>query len=156
MIAKFNYLDENHDGKISLGELQEYHREFDAAYDARHVEAEFRRLDYDGNGEIKLAEYLKANGIDLGKGDEELDREREAELEREARVLAEGVTAVEIVPDGSEAVEIGATAEARDVCVDTEVVAVAAVDEARGDVPVVAEAVVADLARFGGGVGVAI
>lgn len=117
-------LDENHDGNITLAELKEYHRQFDPNMDIDEVTKEFGRLDIDGNGEIRLSEYLVANGIDVKKSAAELEASRIAELEREARDVARGVTAVEILPGGSEAAEINVHVEARTTvyAADTDVV----------------------------------
>lgn len=140
-------LDENHDGNITLAELEEYHRQFDPNMDMEEVTKEFSRLDVDGNGQIRLSEYLLANGIDVNKSAAELEVARRAELQREARNLARGVTAVEILPDGSEAAEINVRAEARDTfyVADADVVqaTVAGTNAYDDDVPctVVAEAV---------------
>lgn len=113
IIERFNYLDENHDGKISLEELLSYHEAFDADFDAAAVSAEFKRLDSNDDGAVDLAEYMTSLGIEIAGID--LERRRKDELAHEAQVIAQGVTAVEIVPDGSEAQEVGVRAEVRDV-----------------------------------------
>ncbi|KAJ1457937.1 hypothetical protein M885DRAFT_514457 [Pelagophyceae sp. CCMP2097] len=112
LISDFNYLDVDHDGWVSFKELEGYHREFDTAYDAAAVHAEFDRLDKNGDGSVQLIEYLEARGVDVaGLRAAALDDRRLRELRAERDALA-GTMAVEIVPDGSECAEVGVSAEA--------------------------------------------
>lgn len=113
LIEKFNYCDTNHDGTVSLEELQEVIKALDPEYDAAQTEADFNRMDANGNGKISLDEFLKFEGIDISKfKDDDLEAIRQTELANEQAALARGVAAVEIAPNGEEASACAAAVEA--------------------------------------------
>ena len=111
MVEKFNYVDANHDGSISIDELKEVYKMFDPEYDEAKVAADFEKFDADHNGKVSMAEFLRAEGIDVSKFDAaELEQARVDELEAEQEALRQGVAAVEIVPGGMESQEVGVEA----------------------------------------------
>tara|TARA_B100000405_G_scaffold193973_1_gene135940 strand:+ start:339 stop:848 length:510 start_codon:yes stop_codon:yes gene_type:complete len=104
LLEKFVYIDKDGDGAISLEELQEVYQMFDPNYDADAVATEFVQMDSDDDGSITIAEFLKAQGIDTSNvAEADLERARSEEVKAEEEALRQGVAAVEIVPDGSEA-----------------------------------------------------
>ena len=104
LLEKFVYIDKDGDGAISLEELQEVYQMFDPNYDADAVATEFVLMDSDDDGSITIAEFLKAQGIDTSNvAEADLERARSDEVKAEEEALRQGVAAVEIVPDGSEA-----------------------------------------------------
>lgn len=143
MVEKFNYIDVNHDGAISVEELQEVYSMFDPDYDPKKVVAAFEQMDQNHNGKVSMEEFLKAEGIDVSKFKaEELEKARLDEIAQEEAALAQGVAAVEIVPDGQESATCVATVEG--TYADGSGVAVAAVAACvavDGDQPVAGEAV---------------
>ena len=114
MIERFCYLDENNDGTISLEELKLEHRNFDGdAYDEAAIDAEFKKLDANHDGSVSLVEYLTSRGVDLKSFKaEHAERQRQAVLAEQALIREQGVSAVEIIPDGQEAATCQAVAEA--------------------------------------------
>ena len=114
MIERFCYLDENNDGTISLEELKLEHRNFDGdAYDEAAIDAEFAKLDANHDGSVSLVEYLSSRGVDLKSFKaEHAERQRQAVLAEQALIREQGVSAVEIIPDGQEAATCQAVAEA--------------------------------------------
>ncbi|CAH0368298.1 unnamed protein product [Pelagomonas calceolata] len=134
LLEKFVYIDKDGDGAISLEELQEVYQMFDPNYDADAVATEFVQMDSDDDGSITIAEFLKAQGIDTSNvAEADLERARSEEVKAEEEALRQGVAAVEIVPDGSEAQACVAAVEGSYATV-----------EAAGAVAVAAECVVAD------------
>ena len=102
LLEKFSYIDEDHNGKLSLAELQEVHKLFDDPYDDAAVVAEFAKLDVDGDGEVTIREYLLSFGVaeDALPTDDELEARRAAQLEAQAAALANGgIAAVEVGAD---------------------------------------------------------
>ncbi|KAH8045521.1 hypothetical protein JL722_14212 [Aureococcus anophagefferens] len=110
MVEKFNYVDANHDGSISIDELKEVYKMFDPEYDEAKVAADFEKFDADHNGKVSMAEFLRAEGIDVSKFDAAELGGRGGELEAEQEALRRGVAAVEIVPGGMESQEVGVEA----------------------------------------------
>ena len=137
MIERFCYLDENNDGTISLEELKLEHRNFDGdAYDEAAIDAEFKKLDANHDGSVSLVEYLTSRGVDLKSFKaEHAERQRQAVLAEQALIREQGVSAVEIIPDGQEAATCQAVAEA--AFVNAAVVGDDAMRCARAESPVV-------------------
>ena len=137
MIERFCYLDENNDGTISLEELKLEHRNFDGdAYDEAAIDAEFAKLDANHDGSVSLVEYLSSRGVDLTSFKaEHAERQRQAVLAEQALIREQGVSAVEIIPDGQEAATCQAVAEA--AFVNAAVVGDDAMRCARAESPVV-------------------
>ena len=131
LLEKFVYIDKDGDGTISLEELQEVYQMFDPNYDADAVATEFVQMDSDDDGSITIAEFLKAQGIDTSNvAEADLERARSDEVKAEEEALRQGVAAVEIVPDGSEAQACVAAVEGSYATVEAAgAVAVAAVAE---------------------------
>ena len=139
LLEKFVYIDKDGDGAISLEELQEVYQMFDPNYDADAVATEFVQMDSDDDGSITIAEFLKAQGIDTSNvAEADLERARSDEVKAEEEALRQGVAAVEIVPDGSEAQACVAAVEGSYATVEA------------GAVAAVAECVVADGDLAGG------
>ena len=83
-----------------------------ARYDAAKVAEDFGKMDADSNGKITMTEFLKSEGIDTTTFDEAtLERARLEEIAAEEAALAQGVAAVEILPDGQEAQACAAAVE---------------------------------------------
>jgi hypothetical protein len=137
LVDQFNYLDSDHDGKVTLEELQKNHKEFDEVYDEAKVAAEFGKLHGDGAGSISLRAYLAAQGVDLVKfNDAKLEALRRAEVAKEAGALEHGVQAVEIIEGGGDAAVADAVvADAVDATPAAEAVVAAPTDDGAGEAP---------------------